>query len=87
MYNYSLGICRDEKSPGFKHFILKPEVDPTRGITHAEGYYDSSYGRTVEAVGNILIPVSVMSLRFLPIRQPSTCLPLLSLSFQRMVSR
>ena len=45
MYNYSLGICRDEKSPGFKHFILKPEVDPTRGITHAEGYYDSMYGR------------------------------------------
>ena len=45
MYNFSLGICRDEKSPGFKHFILKPEVDPTRGITHAEGYYDSMYGR------------------------------------------
>ena len=40
------------------------------------------------AVGNIRILVSVMSLRFLPIRQPlSTCQPLPSLSFQRMVSR
>lgn len=45
MYNYSLGIRRDEKQPGFKHFFLQPEVDPTGGITHAEGYYDSMYGR------------------------------------------
>ncbi len=45
MYNYSLGIERDEDIPGFKHFILKPEPDPTGKMTYAKGYYDSMYGR------------------------------------------
>jgi len=45
MYNYSLGIRRDEASPGFKHFILQPEVDATGHLTSAQGYYDSMYGR------------------------------------------
>ncbi|MDP4204110.1 MAG: alpha-L-rhamnosidase C-terminal domain-containing protein, partial [Bacteroidota bacterium] len=45
MYNYSLGIDRDENSPGFKHFILQPTPDPDGIMTHAEGYYDSMYGR------------------------------------------
>lgn len=45
MYNYSLGIRRDEASPGFKHFILQPEVDATGHLTFAQGHYDSMYGR------------------------------------------
>lgn len=45
MYNHSLGIERDGNSPGFKHFLLKPEPDPTEGISFAKGYYDSMYGR------------------------------------------
>ncbi|NDW19686.1 alpha-L-rhamnosidase [Dysgonomonas sp. 216] len=45
MYNYSLGIERDESNPGFKHFILKPEPDPTGKMTYAKGHYDSMYGR------------------------------------------
>lgn len=45
MYNYSLGIKRDENSPGFKHFILQPEVDTTGHLTFAQGHYDSMYGR------------------------------------------
>lgn len=45
MYNYSLGIERDENFPGFKHFILKPEPDPTGEMSYAGGYYDSMYGR------------------------------------------
>ncbi|MDR2916381.1 MAG: glycoside hydrolase family 78 protein [Tannerella sp.] len=45
MYNYSLGIERDEDAPGFKHFILKPEPDPTGKMTFAKGHYDSMYGR------------------------------------------
>jgi len=44
MYNYSLGISRDENSPGFKHFILQPEPDTTGEMTYAKGYYDSMYG-------------------------------------------
>lgn len=45
MYNRSLGIERDENSPGFKRFVLRPEVDSTGGMTYAKGYYDSMYGR------------------------------------------
>lgn len=45
MYGYSLGIQRDENNPGFKHFILKPEPDPTGQMTSAKGYYDAMYGR------------------------------------------
>lgn len=45
MCNYSLGIQRDENYPGFKHFILRPEVDSTGEMTYAKGYYDSMYGR------------------------------------------
>ncbi|MDD4438099.1 MAG: family 78 glycoside hydrolase catalytic domain [Tissierellia bacterium] len=45
MYNYSLGIERDENSPGFKHFFIKPEPDPTGQMTFVKGHYDSMYGR------------------------------------------
>lgn len=43
MMAYSLGIQRDE--PGFKKFILQPEIDPTGQMISAKGYYDSQYGR------------------------------------------
>lgn len=49
MYNYSLGIQRDEKSPGFKHFILQPEVDTNGEMTYVKGHYDSMYGRIESA--------------------------------------
>lgn len=45
MYNYSLGIQRDESSPGFQHFILQPTPDPTGKMTYAQGYLDSMYGK------------------------------------------
>jgi len=45
MYNYSLGIVRDDNSPGFKYFVLQPEPDTTGQMTFANGYYDSMYGR------------------------------------------
>jgi alpha-L-rhamnosidase len=45
MQNHSLGIQRDEKSLGFKHFILAPEPDPTGKMTYAKGYYQSMYGK------------------------------------------
>ena len=41
----SLGIERDPSSPGFKHFILKPEADPTGQMKWAKGWYDTPYGR------------------------------------------
>lgn len=48
MYTHSLGIQRDQASPGFKHFILSPEPDPTGQMTSAKGYYNSLYG-TIES--------------------------------------
>lgn len=45
MYNYSLGIERDEKYPGFKRFILRPQPDFDGEMTTAKGHYDSMYGR------------------------------------------
>jgi alpha-L-rhamnosidase len=47
MINYSLGITRDEKHPGFKHFVLQPNPDPDGVMTFAKGYYDSNYGKIV----------------------------------------
>lgn len=41
----SLGIDRDENVPGFRHFILHPEVDPTGQMSFARGWYDCRYGR------------------------------------------
>jgi alpha-L-rhamnosidase len=49
MYNYSLGIERDEQRPGFKHFFLKPEVDAKGEMTFAIGHYDSMYGKIESA--------------------------------------
>ena len=45
MMAYSLGIDRDPDAPGFKHFILHPEADPTGQMTWAKGWYDTPYGR------------------------------------------
>jgi len=49
MYNHSLGIQRDEKSPGFKHFYLRPVPDPTGVLTHAQGHISSMYGKISSA--------------------------------------
>lgn len=45
LINNSIGIARDEASPGFKHFYLCPEADPSNSINYASGYFDSPYGR------------------------------------------
>lgn len=45
LYDTSLGIARDEQSPGFQHFILRPTPDPTGQMTFARGHYDSMHGR------------------------------------------
>lgn len=74
MYNYSLGICRDEANPGYKHFILKPEPDPTGKMTHAEGHYDSMYGRIESSwkregdktVYNFTVPANTSATLYLP---------------------
>ena len=44
-YEGVLGIRPDPAGPGFKRFILAPQPDPATGLTEAEGWYDSLYGR------------------------------------------
>ncbi|MEU0203391.1 MULTISPECIES: family 78 glycoside hydrolase catalytic domain [unclassified Streptomyces] len=44
MYACMAGIARDPESPGFKHFVLRPHLDPTGRITHVTGSHVSPYG-------------------------------------------
>lgn len=68
MCNYSLGIQRDENYPGFKHFILKPEVDVTGAMTYAKGYYDSMYGRINSSWKKEEDGIDLINVQFLPIQ-------------------
>ena len=47
LYEAVLGIRPDPSGPGFKRFILAPQPDPATGLTEADGWYDSPYGRIV----------------------------------------
>jgi len=44
-YRAVLGIRNDPSQPGFKHFIIKPEMMPE--VTWAKGHFDSIHGRIV----------------------------------------
>lgn len=46
LYEYVLGIRRDEDKPGFKHFFLIPE---TGGFTFAQGGIETPHGRIKSA--------------------------------------
>lgn len=74
MYNCSLGIQPDTDNPGFKHFFLKPEPDPTEEMKYARGHYDSMYGR-IES-GWEIKPQSVKYTFTIPANTSATvCLP------------
>lgn len=45
VYEYMVGIQKDPKNPGFKHFILQPQLNSN--ITYVNGSYDSYYGKIV----------------------------------------
>ncbi|MFJ3799068.1 family 78 glycoside hydrolase catalytic domain [Streptomyces sp. NPDC090088] len=47
MYEGMAGIARDPDNPGFRHFFLRPHVDPTGRITHVSGSHVSPYGEIV----------------------------------------
>jgi len=72
MYNYVIGIQRDE--PGFKKFILTPTPDPTGEMTWVKGHYDSMYGKiesgwTIDGdtmIYDITVPPNTSAKLFLP---------------------
>ncbi len=74
LYDTSLGIARDEQSPGFQHFILRPTPDPTGQMTFARGHYDSVHGRIESAwekVGpgyqyRLVVPANTTATLYLP---------------------
>ncbi|MDD4226920.1 MAG: alpha-L-rhamnosidase C-terminal domain-containing protein, partial [Mariniphaga sp.] len=74
LYNYSLGIERDESHPAFKHFILRPTPDPDGRMTYAKGHYDSMYGRIEsgwkiedsQIVYDITVPANTSATLYLP---------------------
>ncbi|MFG1663853.1 family 78 glycoside hydrolase catalytic domain [Streptomyces sp. Y7] len=47
MYSYMAGIARDPSSPGFRHFILQPHLDPTGTITQVAASHVSPYGEII----------------------------------------
>ncbi|MFG2468645.1 family 78 glycoside hydrolase catalytic domain [Streptomyces canus] len=49
MYESMAGIAKDPAHPGFKHFSLRPHLDPTGRITEVSASYRSPYGEIVSA--------------------------------------
>ncbi|MDH6514703.1 alpha-L-rhamnosidase [Streptomyces sp. SAI-135] len=49
MYESMAGIAKDAAHPGFKHFFLRPHLDPTGRITRVTGSHRSPYGEIVSA--------------------------------------
>lgn len=45
LINRCLGIERDEANPGYQHFTLRPQPDPTGKMTYARGHLDTRHGR------------------------------------------
>jgi alpha-L-rhamnosidase len=49
MYESMAGIAKDPAHPGFKHFFLRPHLDPTGRITRVTGSHRSPYGEIISA--------------------------------------
>jgi alpha-L-rhamnosidase len=47
MYESMAGIAKDPDHPGFRHFFLRPHLDPTGRITQVSGSHLSPYGEIV----------------------------------------
>lgn len=71
-YRAILGIRNETTQPGFKHFILKPEM--VSEVTWAKGHYDSPYGRIIsnwkredkKLTMEITVPVNTSATVFVP---------------------
>ncbi|MFJ5259782.1 family 78 glycoside hydrolase catalytic domain [Streptomyces sp. NPDC088387] len=49
MYEGMAGIAKDPAHPGFRHFLLRPHLDPTGRITRVSGTHRSPYGEITSA--------------------------------------
>ena len=75
MFRGMAGISYDEKMPGFKHIILKPQ--PSRLLPAVEASYDSIYGTIISNMWYeadawnyaVSIPANTTATIYLPVKQ------------------
>jgi alpha-L-rhamnosidase len=80
LFQSVLGIQPDESGPGFKKFILAPQPDPATGLTSAQGYYDSNFGRITSEwkcdagkfAFHAVVPVNTTATVFIPTADPNS---------------
>lgn len=76
MYEYMIGIKKLESAPGFKAINLQPVIDTEGRVTHANGSYESPYGKyesgwTADggelATYSAVIPANTSATLYLPV--------------------
>lgn len=80
MYESMAGIAKDPAHPGFRHFFLRPHLDPTGKVTRVAGSHRSPYGEIVSewrADGRKLtyraaVPANTTATLRIPTTDPST---------------
>jgi alpha-L-rhamnosidase len=80
MYESMVGIARDPAHPGFKHFFLRPHIDPTGRITRVTGSHISPYGEIVsewtardgKLTYRAVVPANSTATLRIPTSDPST---------------
>ncbi|MGW6905177.1 family 78 glycoside hydrolase catalytic domain [Streptomyces sp. NPDC054940] len=80
MYESMAGIAKDPEHPGFRHFFLRPHLDPTGKVTRVAGSHLSPYGEIVSqwrADGRKLtyratVPPNTTATLHIPTADPST---------------
>ncbi|WBO61859.1 alpha-L-rhamnosidase [Streptomyces camelliae] len=80
MYESMAGIAKDPAGPGFRHFFLRPHLDPTGRITHVSGSHVSPYGEIVSEwrtehrtlAYRATVPANSTATLSLPTADPST---------------
>ncbi len=80
MINYSSGIESKPDSPGMAAFVLRPQPDPSRQMTYADGYFDAMAGRIRSSWKtngkmteyNLTVPANTSATLYLPMPQGAT---------------
>ncbi|MEU9170584.1 family 78 glycoside hydrolase catalytic domain [Streptomyces sp. NPDC048420] len=80
MYESMAGIAKDPAHPGFRHFFLRPHLDPTGRITQVRGSHRSPYGEIVsewavregEFTHRVAVPANSTATLLIPTSDPDS---------------
>lgn len=80
MYEDMAGIAGDPEQPGFKHFFLQPQLDPTGRINHVAASHESPYGEIVsdwtrngeELAYDVVVPANSRATLRIPSASPAS---------------